>query len=227
VEFLAAPERLDPPGAEVHVWRADLDRPDWPDAEGLPEGERSRASSILRPQSQRRWVAARWVLRETLSRYLGEAPAEIRFELGEHGKPRLAAPSAGLTFNLSHSGDVALVAVAAGREVGVDVERVSPERDPLRLAERALGPEGAALVRAAPAEARAELFHRLWADREARLKCLGVGVFASPPPGAADLRLERLDLGPQHAASVAVGAGPLELRCLALEPTAPMSRDLG
>lgn len=98
LEFLPAPDRLELPEDEVHVWRVDLDT-----------------------------VASRWALREILGRYLGLRADELRFETGRHGKPRLANPDAELAFNLSHSRSLALVAVAR-REVGVDVERLRAKR---------------------------------------------------------------------------------------------------
>jgi len=102
-----------PSGAEldetIHVWRARLDSTAWPDAAGLPAAERERAARLLRPDSRRRWVAARWALRGVLARYLECGPAEIELRLGERGKPLLADPGSALRFNLSHSDDLALV----------------------------------------------------------------------------------------------------------------------
>ncbi len=227
LEFLPAPDRLDPPAAGVDVWRGDLDQRDWPGPDGLPAGERQRAAAILRPLARRRWVASRWLLRGVLARYLGWPAADIGLEAGEHGKPRLAGAAGGLAFNLSHSESLGLVAVAAGREVGVDVEWIAAEREPVALAEKGLGPEGAAAVRAAPESERARVFHRRWADHEARLKCLGVGLSGSEPPEAVAVTVQRLDLGPDLAASVAVIGDLYPLRCWTFGPTAPNDRSPG
>lgn len=155
LEFLPAPQRLDPPEDEVHVWRVDLDT-----------------------------AGARWALREILGRYLGLPANELRFERSRHGKPRLASPEAELEFNLSHSGSLALVAVA-GREVGVDVERIRTKR---------------------PVD-----FYRRWADREARVKYFGTGLTAPVPPDSTEPAVHRLDVGSGYAASVAI-LGPANLR---------------
>ncbi|HEX6206277.1 MAG TPA: hypothetical protein VFZ29_10790 [Solirubrobacterales bacterium] len=98
LEFLPAPDRLETPDDEVHVWRVDLDT-----------------------------VDSQGALREILGRYLGLPADEMRFETNRHGKPRLASPAGGPAFNLSHSGSLALVAVGR-REVGVDVERIRAKR---------------------------------------------------------------------------------------------------
>jgi phosphopantetheinyl transferase len=161
LEFLPAPDRLEAPEGEVHVWRVDLDT-----------------------------VASERALREILGRYLGLPAEELRFETGRHGKPRLASPQDELAFNLSHSGSLALVAIAR-REVGVDVERIRAKR---------------------PVD-----FYRRWADREARVKCLGTGLTGPVPPGTAEPAVHRVDAGPGYAASVAF-LGAAKLRGWTFDP---------
>src|SRR5690242_14234349 len=105
---------ITPPAAgEVHVWRVEL------------PGEDARG-------------AARAALAALLTEYLGGAEA-AELELADNGKPRLAREPGRLAFNLSHSGGLALIAIAwGGTEVGVDVERLRPRRALTRLAERRL-----------------------------------------------------------------------------------------
>jgi len=205
------------PANEVHVWRVGLDSPSWPAADLLPAPERARAARLLPLDKRRRWVAARWALRVVLGRYLGQAPAEIAFRAGAHGKPALAGPAAGLRFNLSHSAGLALIAVSRGRDVGVDVEWVDRRRDVLALAPRALGPAEAATVRRAPVAARPLAFHAAWTRREAFAKCHGGGLAAPPPPGP--LAVASIDAGAAYAAALAVeGSEAPPLRHLALAP---------
>jgi phosphopantetheinyl transferase len=142
-----------PPPGEVHVWRVEID---------------GRA-------------AARAALVEILAGYLGGAAPELVVAYG--GKPRLAAAPERLAFNLSHSGALALVAVAAGgAEVGVDVERIRPRRDLARLAERWLPAADAEAVAGAPEAERELAFYAAWTRHEARVKCTGAGL-AGPAPG--------------------------------------------
>ena len=223
MEFPPAPEPPQSPRGELHVWHADLDAPGWPAADRLPEDERERAEGLLRALPRARWVASRWALRGVLARYLGQPAAAIELARGEHGKPRLttsATEPERLAFNLSHSGPVALVAVSAGREVGVDVEWVEAGRDLVALAERGLEPEDAAAVRAAPAAERAATFYARWARHEARLKCLGLGLGA--PRDEAPVAVAALPLGPGYAAAVAVAGDNLpSLRCWTFGPPLP------
>jgi 4'-phosphopantetheinyl transferase len=196
--------------SEVHVWRAKVDGP-WPGLGGLPAPERERAAAFLREDAVGRWVASRWALRQVLSRYLGEPAAEIALESGENKKPQLTDPSSGLRFNLSHSGDLALVAVTLGREVGVDVEGVESDRDLLALAERALTPEALAEIRAAAPADQPRAFYRAWTRHEARLKCLGIGLAGrdrGEPVALADL-----EVAPGYAAAVGVTGEIETLRC--------------
>ncbi|HXQ89528.1 MAG TPA: hypothetical protein VN733_07805 [Solirubrobacterales bacterium] len=129
------------------------------------------------------------VLGRVLSHYLDREPGPGELERGERGKPRLRE-ARGLEFNLSHSGGIVLVAVA-GRPVGVDVEAIVPKRG------------------------RTPGFYEEWVRREARLKCLGLGVLDTPPDDP--VAVEGLDLGPGCAAAVAVAGsevGPLAFRSL-------------
>jgi 4'-phosphopantetheinyl transferase len=171
----------------------------------LPGEERERAERIAAPESRRRWTASRWALRSVLGRYLGEDPAAIELRTGGHGKPELALAPERFDFNLSHSGDLALVAVAAGRQVGVDVERAERDRDFLALAERGLGPEGATAVRAADPALRPAVFYAAWVRREALLKCFGGGL-GNPAPRA-PAAVADLDVGEGYAAALAVAGG--------------------
>jgi 4'-phosphopantetheinyl transferase len=189
LRFLTAPDSLDPPTGELHVWR-------------------------LSPSPS--------ALREVLAVYLGEDPARIALEAGEHGKPRLAGPGR-LRFNHSHSGEIALVAVSGELEVGVDVEEVRPGRNVVGLAERAFAPAMAAAVREAPAAERDLLFHRRWTAHEARLKCLGVGLSGAAPPAAdGPLAVAEVDVSPGYAAALAVaGAAVPPLRGWTFGPPVP------
>ena len=74
-------------------------------------------------------MAARGFLRAILGLYLDCTPTELRFKYTEYGKPSLANPdvNSNLSFNLAHSGKLALYGITLERAIGVDIEQVRPE----------------------------------------------------------------------------------------------------
>jgi 4'-phosphopantetheinyl transferase len=206
------PERPAAPLGEVHVWRTALDDAD-ADAAGLPAEERHRAERIRRPGESRRWIGSRLALRNVLARYLDEDADAIQLTTGPHGKPELVDRRP--HFNLSHSGEIALVAVSEEIEVGVDIERIDPGRDFLAIAARALGPDAVAALQATEAAERGNAFYDLWARREALLKCGGGGLAGPEPEGPVALSALPVDCG--YAAALAVASPePLPFRGFSL-----------
>jgi len=137
------------PLADVHVWRVRLDGPG--DRFPAPTtGEAARAARFVTGDLSRRYLRSHGALRAILGRY---TKAPLDFGLGPHGKPYLpAAPE--LQFNLSHSHERALVAIAWGVEIGVDVERFRSMSDCLALAERFFPPVDAAAFAEIPEAGR-------------------------------------------------------------------------
>lgn len=162
-----------------------------PRDDALSADERRRAEAYHREEDRRRYVAARQALREILGDHTGTPPSEVAFttrcaRCGDpaHGKPALAGATATggtrIRFSASRSGEIALVAVALGRELGVDVERVRGGFEHREIAARFFGPverEGLSV----------EAFYAAWARKEAVLKLAGVGLAgdlaADAPPG--------------------------------------------
>ena len=204
----------------VHVWRADLEAIGDQPTQLLCDEELARAARIVPARKRVLWAGSRGVLRVLLGRYLDRDPLDLRFALGPHGKPALSSegptrPATGdLSFNLSHSGGLALVAVTAGRAVGIDVEIAAHRRvDELAVAARVLGYEQARRLSVFDSQARARAFLHAWVAHEAVVKCLGLGL-ATPLEGSppADLWTAAVDVGPRAAAAVAVAGGPRQLR---------------
>ena len=98
-----------------------------------------------------------------------------------------------MRFNLSHSGDVTLVAVARDSEVGVDVERIRPVIEMRAIARRWLGRDDMADERE---------FLRAWTRHEAMLKALGVGLSGKAEGFTGTV--SEIDAGMGYAAAVAV-----------------------
>jgi len=193
----------------VHVWRADLDEPPVERetlARTLSEDERARAGRFHRPRDRNRFVAGRGLLRVLLGVALGCPPSSLRFRYNACGKPALAAGDTHLGFNLSHSDGTALFALAWGREVGVDIERVRPEIPAASLAERFLPADAAAALLSLSPAHRPEAFTQAWVRREAYLKALGTGFSsATMPPEQDQWTHKDIGVGPEYRAALVVG----------------------
>lgn len=166
---------------EVHVWSVPLGV-DATRAAGLAvqltEDERLRSGRFLRDEVRGRFIVGRVSLRFLLGGYLGVPAADVPIEIDGAGKPHLAASAdmSGLKFNLAHSGDLALVAVARGCEVGVDVEQLRPVGHREELAARYFHPSEVAAIEGVDPSARDVAFLRCWTQKEAILKARGVGL---------------------------------------------------
>jgi 4'-phosphopantetheinyl transferase len=172
-------------GRAVTVWRVDLARDDHDSASLRPclaSGELRRLDRLRDPALARRWLLSRVALREILGAELGIGAAQVRLRVGPHGRPALdqGPERRALDFNLSHSGDLALVAVGRGVLVGVDVERLRRRRDPLAVAERWFSASEAAAIRTLPPHDRPQAFLRCWTAKEALAKGLGTGLRLTP-----------------------------------------------
>ena len=151
-------------------------------AQLLTADERQRASSFAFERDAHRFIAARAMLRTLLADRLGRSPHELRFDV-EPGttKPRLVTSgSAAVAFNLSHSADRALVAIAEGSAppaLGVDLELIEPKPDLDRVARRFFSqPEREALASISDRSQRIEAFYACWTRKEAVLKGVGDGL---------------------------------------------------
>lgn len=170
-----------PPTADtVHVWRIALDPPADAVAELarlLDEAELARSDRFAAPRERARYIVSHAALRSILARYVRGHAADLRFDTAERGRPRLHGRADAPRFSLSHSGDVAVVAVAARIPVGVDAEHVRPVRRLLRIARRYFAPaEFRRLRDVADEDERVRMFFRFWTRKEAFLKALGCGI---------------------------------------------------
>ena len=106
---------------EVHSWCVRLDVPPETSADlyaTLTSDEQNRSARLRFERDRRRFVVARGVLRELLGSYLGIPAGAVRFVYNAFGKPELSPELGRLKFNLSHSADLALIAIAADAEIG-------------------------------------------------------------------------------------------------------------
>ncbi len=144
----------------------------------LSPDEDERAVRFLSPKHRRRFIRARAVMRIILSRYIGVAADKIAFAYGAKGKPELSSEMGrpDINFNLSHSTDVAILAVAQNLRVGVDIEGVNPELAIDDLAERFFSAGEVRRLRELPVAQRVNEFYACWTRKEAYTKAVGGGL---------------------------------------------------
>jgi 4'-phosphopantetheinyl transferase len=166
----------------VHVWAFDLkasavciDQC----RQTLCSTETERAGRFVHKISRDDFVVAHGVLRHLLGRYTATPAGDLRFSVGTDGKPTLDASGnddSVISFNMTHSGSRALIAVSDGREVGIDLERIKQEVKALAIARRYFARGEFAAIERAPAPLQAGTFFLYWVAKEAILKGQGIGL---------------------------------------------------
>lgn len=168
---------LDQRHVEVVVF--DIDGPIDPGSEStLAPDERERGKRFLLERDRARFMRGRAGLRSVLGACLGVGPASVALRLTPRGKPELALGSPHVRFNVSHSGGRAIVAVALGREVGVDLELMRVGIDHGAVARRFFTPGEQAAIETGPVHGRLAAFYRCWVAKESYLKARGEGLSA-------------------------------------------------
>jgi 4'-phosphopantetheinyl transferase len=179
VRWRATPDRRDLHHNAIHVWRVPLDK---------SAGEVDALEKLLTPDEderreryrfevdRRRFAISRGTLRLVLGSYLDANPRDLRFQVGDHGKPSLMSHSAEISFNVSRSADLALIAVSRKRELGVDVEYMRGFESQTSVAEQLFAPSEAQAIRSMPPASREAAFYACWSRKEAYVKARGAGL---------------------------------------------------
>ncbi|MGH6648898.1 4'-phosphopantetheinyl transferase family protein [Aquabacterium sp.] len=169
---------------EVHLWLTFVDDPR---LDGLLDDYRRHLTADELAQTrrfhfeadQRRHLVTRALLRCTLSRYADVDPAAWRFEVSDHGRPRIAAGHGlanALDFNISHTKNLVVVGVSAHGGLGVDTENVARRKNLMHLADHYFSPDEKTALRSLPPPEQHARFFEYWTLKEAYIKALGLGL---------------------------------------------------
>lgn len=145
----------------------------------LNDEERAQEPRFYFARDRRRYLVTRALVRTVLSRYAPVQPADWVFETNAYGRPEAANAAAremGLTFNLSHTHSMIVLAVTLKREVGVDVENVRAREVSIDVADRYFAPAEVRVLSAAPADEQQYRFFEYWTFKEAYIKARGMGL---------------------------------------------------
>ncbi len=189
--------------------------------------EIERAAKFQFQKDKERYIASHGILREIIGRYTGTNPSCLSFIHNAFGKPFLYLDDniIGLSFNLSHSHDLAVYALTLKRQIGIDIEFIRSDATRARTAEYVFSPREVARLRNLPAELQTAAFFNCWTRKEAFIKAKGNGLsiplkqfdvsFVPGEPAcllgvewdngeAKRWRLHDLNVSKQYAAAVAV-----------------------
>ena len=199
---------------EIHVWQVTLDRAGR-EPVSLTDAERRVAGSFESARARAHYVAGRTLLRRRLGRLLGCEPLAVDIVDGPDGKPALAELV--LSFNISHAGELLLIAISCPRRLGVDVEQIRPGRDVRAVTEEVLGAADRHAVTRAAGQEGVRAFFRYWTRYEAVVKARGDGLVV-PLRGLADVAagfdVHDLDVATGYVAAVAADRRPWHVvRC--------------
>ena len=174
---LAAGETASLEGGRIHVWRLAASTP-WGEDKSrcLSDKESAQRAKFAFDADRGRFTTAHVALRLILSGYLARDPRTIAFTENEWGKPELAGTVGTISFNVSHSGDLVLVAFAVGRQVGVDVEQIKPGFPVDEVAPRFFAPGEIEALNAYDGDEKTRAFFRIWTRKEALIKAVGKGL---------------------------------------------------
>jgi len=205
----------------------------------LSAEENRRAARFHFNIDRHRFILSHGAMRDILARYLYMSPEDIQFETGEHGKPIISSET-GLDFNLSHSGDFALVAVANSRKVGVDVEKHRQDMVYEKIAQRYFSEREKLELQKLPNDHKMIGFFNCWTRKEAYIKAQGLGLllpldgfdvslspnqpavlYATRPDSqeASNWTLVSIDINPDHTGAVAVDGKKMDFRLWNWDPT--------
>jgi 4'-phosphopantetheinyl transferase len=202
-----------PDGAILYAYVSLDGRPTSEDVALLDDTEADRARRFVHARDEDRFVLAHAALRLLLACVLEVVPKRVDYEHGQNGKPFLARGLDPLQFNMSHSGEIGLVAMCRDRPLGVDVEELREFADALEVAEQNFSAAEQAVLQSLPLDEQHAAFFRCWTRKEALLKAIGDGI---------GVRLDSfdVDLAPGSTSALRSYAGrpgeeaPLSLRDL-------------
>ena len=222
-----APRALATPVADLSLWWCALTAPMSrleAFARWLSPAERTRMQRFGNDALRVRYLIGRGTLRWLLGDALRQEPADVAIVRGTRGRPQLAAFPA-IDFNVTHTDNRAMVGIARGVRIGVDIERGDRRLNAAGVARKFMtAAERAALPSNGDASRRQLL--QLWTCKEAMAKATGdalsapfgrihVALAPSPrlvagpaPYAPRDWSLHSIQAPDDHLATVAVWHRP-------------------
>jgi 4'-phosphopantetheinyl transferase len=169
---------------EIHLWCAFYDEINDESLlaayrELMSDSERQIALRFYFPKDRRRYLVTRALARTVLSKYAEVAPKDWVFRANAHGRPEIVNECAAvhnLSFNITHTPSLIILAVARGCQLGVDVENVRSRQASIAIADRYFAASEVAALHALPADQQQQRFYEHWTLKESYIKARGEGL---------------------------------------------------
>ena len=166
---------------EIHVWLFHLNTT--PPAIKrfyplLSDAEKARSERLVHFMHRKRFIAAHGFMRSVLALYIQQPAESLQFDKGEHGKPFLVN-NLTIHFNLSHSQDIAMLAVAS-RDTGIDIECINRKHEWQKIMHRFYTESEQQKILALPDNLQQRAFYQVWTRKEAHMKVTGQGLHLAP-----------------------------------------------
>jgi len=160
---------------KVQIWSAFFSKENINSFLGLlSTAEMKRAERLKDHSTASRQIISRGILRLILGNYTSKEPKDLVFGASEFGKPYLSDPeNSGVFFNLTHSGNMLLIAVSAGKQIGIDVEINDVKVDISGIAAMIFSEEEQ--ITLSYSTDPFNEFYEIWTAKEAILKSIGLG----------------------------------------------------
>ncbi|CAB3787749.1 4'-phosphopantetheinyl transferase family protein [Pararobbsia alpina] len=145
--------------------------------------ERQKELRFRFAEDRRCYVVTRALLRTVLSRYAALDPSQWSFALNAYGKPEIGNPYRAkqrISFNLSHTDGLIVLAITAGSALGIDTENVRTRRAPIDIADSFFAADEVAALRQLTVEEQDKRFFSYWTLKEAYVKARGMGLSIIP-----------------------------------------------
>ncbi len=160
----------------------------------LSAAEKARSEQFKDFKHRKLFIASHGFLHSALSYYLDISAEDILFDYGHNGKPQLLQEQNpdNIQFNLSHSGNLAILAICKTQALGVDIESIQRRTDWQGVMKRFFTPNEQQAIMKLPEEQQKAAFYTVWTRKEAHMKVTGEGLKLPPshfevsvPPAAA------------------------------------------
>ena len=171
------------PQNEIHLWHANQAEFNGPELElnclsWLTESETIRYHRYFSDYHRKQFLLGRVLIRNILSKYAEIEPQDWKFEENRYGKPVIVSSQQAkpLFFNLSHSSERLVLAIAVHIGIGVDIEFCNKPRRVVKIADRYFSPSELEELLALPEADQLKRFYDLWTLKEAYIKARGLGL---------------------------------------------------